>query len=141
MGMLKRFALVATLAVFPVAAAATVTQYQCKFATGTARDGNWIPTQLVLNHNAATGEIIVFDPVIKHFVGAPIAATLSGQTAARSTYTWTVDARRGLSERQQARMVYTFSYYSNGRPARMTAAPSGYDNQWTGEGTCQAKRG
>jgi hypothetical protein len=125
----------------PGIAQAASTIYDCKFATGTARDGNWIPTVLVLRHDTATGKVVVFDPIIKHFIGNPIDARLSEETSQRRTFTWVVDARNTPSERQSARMAYWLNYYVNGRPARMIAKPSGYDNEWTGDGTCVARQG
>lgn len=127
--------------VAPVAAQAAVTIYDCKFATGTARDGNWIPTVLVLRHDTTTGKIVVFDPIIKHFIGTPIDARLAEETAQRTMFSWVVDARNTPRENQAARMLYRLNYYRNGRPARMVASPSGYDNEWTGDGTCTLRKG
>jgi hypothetical protein len=136
-GLLGAVALVLSAAV----AQSEVTTYDCKFATGNARDGNWIPTVLVLRHDVAAGTAVVYDPVIKHFVGNPISARLAEQTAQRTMFTWVVDARNTPNERQSARMQYRLNYYRNGRPARMIASPSGYDNEWTGDGTCTLRRG
>ena len=117
---------------------AKVTQYECRFAQERARGGGWIPEMLILTEDDQSGEIIVFDPVIKHFIGTPIPAELSARTKVRSTYRWEVDIQnRG----QAARMIYTFSYTSDGRPARVTAQPGGYDNSWSGDGTCKVSAG
>ncbi|WP_374392155.1 hypothetical protein [Tabrizicola sp.] len=119
-------------------AAAKITQYECKFPYEEARGGGWIPEILILTDDDVKGEITVFDPVIKHFVGNPIPAKLSGRTKARSTYTWELSYRnRG----QGGRMIYTFSYFNNGQPAKMKGEPGGYDNSWTGEGTCKVSKG
>lgn len=40
---------------------------------------------LILTDDDVKGEIMVFDPIIKHFVGNPIDARLSGRTKVRST--------------------------------------------------------
>lgn len=118
--------------------AAKITQYECEFVYEQARGGGWIPELLILTDDDEKGEIIVYDPVIKHFVGNPIEARLSGRTKARSTYTWEFSYRnRG----QGGRMIYTFSYFNDGHHATMRGSPGGYDNSWTGEGTCKVSKG
>jgi hypothetical protein len=119
-------------------ALAKVTQYECRFPQETARGGGWIPEMLILTEDDKTGEIIVFDPVIKHFIGTPIPAELSARTKVRSTYRWEINYdNRG----QSGRMIYTFSYTSDGRPARITGQPGGFDNSWSGDGTCKVSAG
>jgi hypothetical protein len=118
-------------------AQARITQYECRFAYEKARGGGWIPEIVVVTDNEATGEIIAFDPLIRHFVGNPIKARRSSQSAARVTYVWTLDAR---NKGQSSRMTYTLSYHANGQPARMRAQPGGYDNTWTGDGRCTVSR-
>lgn len=119
-------------------AAAKITQYECKFPYESARGGGWIPEILILTDDDAKGEVIVFDPVIKHFVGNPIEAKISGRSTVRSTYKWELNYRnRG----QGGRMTYTFSHFADGKPAIIKAAPGGYDNSWSGEGTCKVSKG
>jgi hypothetical protein len=119
-------------------ALAKMTQYECRFAQESAGGGGWIPEILVLTEDDATGEILAFDPIIKHFVGTPIAVRLSERTKVRSTFRWELETQnRG----QSSRMTYTFSYFSDGKPARMSAQPGGYDNKWKGEGTCKLTQG
>jgi hypothetical protein len=119
-------------------ALAKITQYECKFPYEKARGGGWIPEILILTDDDAKGEIIVFDPVIKHFVGNPIKAKLSSRTNARSTYTWELSYR---NKGQGGRMIYTFSYFNKGQRAKMKGEPGGFDNSWTGEGTCKVSQG
>jgi hypothetical protein len=114
--------------------AAKVTIYDCSFEFSRSRGGGWIPQQLILTDNDQNGEILAYDNVIKDFVGKPIPARRSAQTAARVTYVWKLEAR---NKGQSSLMTYTFSYLNNGQPAKMRAQPGGYDNVWTGEGTCK----
>ncbi|WP_333817587.1 hypothetical protein [Tabrizicola sp.] len=138
----KSFA-VATIAVLGILAGlspaqAKITLYECKFKQEESRGGGWIPEMLILTEDDKTGEITVYDPVIKHFVGEPIPAKLEARTNARSTYIWRFRAdNRG----QSSKMSYTFSYRSNGQPATIRAQPGGYDNVWTGDGTCKVSKG
>ncbi len=130
----------AVLGVMAVAgpALAGITQYECRFAQEPARGGGWIPEMLVLTDDDKTGETMVYDPIIKHFVGVPIKAKLEARTKSRATFSWEVKIEvRG----QYSRMAYTFSHLSNGQAARMTARPGGYDNSFSGEGTCKVSKG
>ncbi|MFN3970541.1 MAG: hypothetical protein ACK4GO_08705 [Gemmobacter sp.] len=129
----------AVAAMGPVAARAAFVQYDCRFVVGGQRDGYWVPSQMVLRHDTASGSVTVFDPIIKHFAGNPIPARLSEETRARSTYVWSVNTR--TSANQSATMDYSFSYFRNGRPATVRAIPRGYDNEFSGDGTCTVKQG
>jgi hypothetical protein len=122
-------------------AAAAFTQYDCTFPPGGARHGNWVPAQLVLRHDGRTGQIVVFDPIIRHFHGAPLPARAAEATAARVSYLWTVELRGLPGRAGSATMDYRLSYFRNGRPARMTAVPRGFDSSFTGEGACRVTTG
>lgn len=119
-------------------ASAKITQYECKFEQGQSRGGGWISEILIITDDDRTGEILAYDPVIKNFVGKPIPARRSAETKARVTFVWDVDIR---VKGQSSRMTYTMSYFRNGQPAKMRAQPGGYDNTWTGEGTCKVSAG
>ncbi|MGQ0567889.1 MAG: hypothetical protein ACT4OK_22870 [Gemmobacter sp.] len=112
---------------------AKVTKYECRFDQSRARGGGWVPEILIVTDNDASGEVLAFDPVIKHFVGKPIPARRSSESKARVTYVWDLETRVA---NQAPRMTYTFSYFRNGQPAKMRVQPGGYDNTWSGEGTC-----
>jgi len=118
--------------------AANVTQYECRFEQERKRGGGWIPEMLVLTHDDQSGEIVVFDPIIQYFVGAPIPARMTDESSARVTFRWEVATQnRG----QAARMIYDFTHYTDGRGAKMKALPGGYDNAWSGDGSCKVTAG
>lgn len=117
------------------AALAATTRYECKFD----ESASWIPSQLVLTDDEATGKIIALDPIIQTYIGTPVEAELKKRTNARATYTWEV--RTVSATGQNTRMRYTFTYYSNGLPATMSARPGSYDNVFSGDGTCKVTKG
>ncbi len=119
-------------------ASAKITQYECRFEQSRSRGGGWIPEILVITEDSKTGAILAFDPIIKTFVGKPIPARRSAESKVRVTFVWDVEAR---VKTQSPRMSYTMSYFRNGLPAKMRAQPGGYDNTWTGEGTCKVSGG
>ena len=124
---------------FAVAAQAAAVRYDCRFDTGHARDGNWVPAVLVLQHDTASGTVTVFDPVIKHFIGVPIQGHLSAETRARTEFSW--DIKVSPPGNANVRIDYTFVYYKDGRPAKLRAEPRGFDNRFSGEGTCKLSAG
>ena len=86
---------------------------------------------------------MVFDPLIKHFVGKPINGRLADQTRARTSFAWEIDTsvKGGAAGAQSAKMRYKLSYFNNGQPARVYATPSGYNNEFSAEGSCTLKKG
>jgi len=117
----------------PVAAAGTL--YDCAFEQMRSRGGGWIPERLVLVHDPATGKVEVLDPIIKYYVGTAIEGAVSSETGQRIGFAWTL--RTKDSANQTYPMFYRFTFYKDGRPAQMRAQPGGYDNSWSGSGTCK----
>lgn len=132
---------VATAAAMLVAgtAEAASTRYQCDFAVGNRRDGNWVPAVLVVNHEEGADTALVYDPIIKHVHGKPIEGRLGETSRVRTSFTWSLSLRD--SEKTPVTMNYTFIHYNNGQRARVTVVPAGFDNRFSSEGTCVVKRG
>jgi len=126
-------AFAATLGLPPMnPALAQTTQYECKFAQ-VRRDKGWVPDVVFIVVDDTKATIEVYDPIIDHFVGKPIAATMTGDTKARKSFSWDVQfSVKG----QGGRMSYSLTYYVNGRPAKISAVPGSYDNRFTDEGSC-----
>jgi hypothetical protein len=110
--------------------------FECDFASGTARDGNWVPSKLYILKIQGKEGLVAYDPVIEAFVGDPVPAEVIDQSKARITYGWEYEAEDSAS--QSFKMIYRFTYFRNGLPAKMSAQPGGYDNSWSGEGRCKA---
>ena len=117
------------------AAPAAEVLFECTFKKRGSRDGGWIPEELVLTHDAATGAVKVFDTVIDYFVGSPIKAEIKTETQQRISFGWIVTTKDPA--KQQIPMAYTLNYFKDGRPATMSAIPGGYDNNFSGSGVCK----
>jgi hypothetical protein len=139
MGRLIGAAVAAILMLGTTGAMAAETLYDCRFKIGSARDGNAVPEVLVIQHETGSSTALIFDPIIKHFIGKPIAGKFSTETKARVQFDWEV--RVNNSAGQDFQMFYTFVYYKDGRPAKVVAVPGGYDNRFSGEGTCKVGKG
>jgi len=116
----------------PLAAVAKVTQYECKFAQE-RRGGGWVPEVVYILVDDSAGTIEAYDPIIDAFVGNPIPAKMTGDTDVRKTFSWKLQFK---NKGQGGIMDYTLTYFADGRPAKMSAKPGGYDNRWGGEGSC-----
>lgn len=110
--------------------------FDCDFAAGTARDGNWVPKKLYILKMPGKEGLVAYDPVIETFVGNPVPVALIDRSEARITYGWDYVAKDSRS--QSFRMIFRFTYFRNGLPAKMSAQPGGFDNSWSGEGRCKA---
>jgi hypothetical protein len=115
-------------------AAAKVTRLECGFPQERARGGGWVPEFVVVEDDTSKPAAKVFDPLIRHFIGTPIDSTRGAETRARITYSWKFTAQ---NKGQAPVMYYSLTYFKDGRPATLTAQPGGYDNKWSGEGTCK----
>lgn len=120
-------------------AEAKSTRYQCDFDVGHRRDGNWVPSVLVINHEDGADTALIYDPLIKAIHGKPIEGRVGETTGVRTTYVWSLAMRD--ARKTPVTMTYTFTYYNNGQRAKMRVVPSGFDNAFSGEGTCVVKRG
>jgi hypothetical protein len=133
-----------TLAALPVAAQdLTPAQkdlilFDCTFRTGQARDGNWVSPRVMIFRRADGDGLLVFDGVIQEVEGAPIAAVKTDETQLRVTYGWEIDAQDSAG--QPVRMIYRLTHYRDGKPAKVTVTPRGYDNSFSGSGRCSVAR-
>lgn len=80
-------AFAAILAAAPVLATDV---FECEFAEQDVY-GKWLPTVVVVEHDTATGDISVYDPLIKHFKGRPIPGKVETNNDIRISYTWKLD--------------------------------------------------
>lgn len=108
---------------------------ECRL-TGTS---TWVPTLVVVENGREGDEVTVFDPIIKHFRGAPIRATVTVDNPRRTTFTWSVRARDGLN--QEARIEYRLTRLKGDNRATISALPLGFEGPFTGQGRCTTRKG
>jgi hypothetical protein len=108
----------------------------CTFDSGSARGGNWIPERVFIFRVKDSEDTLVYDPIIKELINQPIRARKGDETKVRVTYSWEVVAKD--KRNQSSRLFYRLTYYRDGKPASMTMQPGGYDNSFSGSGTCKA---
>lgn len=69
------------------ASAQTFTMYDCKISNRSSKN---VPEQVLLFLETSSGFALVMDPFIAHYVGDPIEATVTANSAKRITVTWTL---------------------------------------------------
>lgn len=138
MKMVRRLGFVAAACLFAAPALADV--YECEFPEMEA-NGNWLPTVVVVEHDAATNEVTVYDPLIKHYKGAPIPAKVETSNATRITYTWRLDGMKDISN-QIVNQSYRLTIRKDGLTAKVSGKALGFANSVEeAAGRCKKRKG
>lgn len=132
---MKKLSLITTLCVGMLAAGAVQAKtYTCNVTPDFSRD--WISKTLVFNIDDNSGEVRVFDGIIKQYGGKPVAGKLSVETAKRVTITWTTRQVRDGYGHSSARFMFRASYYKDSGKMIISSMPGGWDNMFGGSGRC-----
>ncbi|HSF64382.1 MAG TPA: hypothetical protein VLA78_08340 [Paracoccaceae bacterium] len=99
-----------------------------------AGNSTWVPTIVVVERNPGADEVTVFDPIIRHFHGAPIRARVDTDNAVRTTVVWTIRDRGQTST--PADVQFRLTHRKAGDSARITVQALGYVGPYEGTGTC-----
>ena len=113
-----------------VASAAPVRTY-CEVNKGQGSIAN----QLFFEVDAARNDALVVDGIILHFVGQPIKAEISENSAKKMTLKWSVKMTNNRG--QQTKMSYRAAILKDTNRVLVHAQPHGYRNNFTARGRCQ----
>lgn len=108
--------------------------YECKFKQNAA-NGNWIPEIVFVVFDQKTGEVLVSDPIIHHFVKKPIEGKLAANNSARITVSWALKGTTNSSN-QWANMSYRMTYLKKQKTASISGQAHGYVGPYTAQGSC-----
>lgn len=120
-----------------VASPSKQTIYTCTLAV--TKNQSWIPDQVVISVNKADGAVLVFDPIIRHFMSNPIPAKVVTETSERMTLKWNVKRVNKVEPNNMPTMVYTAKFTKNDNKIAINATPLGYDNRFFADGVCKVK--
>lgn len=132
--MIRSIALAAALCSATPALARPVT-YTCQLEV--ARSQSWVPDQVVIRYDAATGSVVVNDPVIQHFVGAPVLGRVKADTDRRITFGWDLVMVKNQEGQVISALLYRATITKPGLALRVTAIPAGYANTFAAAGRCR----
>ena len=120
-----------------VAGAAAAETYTCKITP--AGKSHAVPTDVVIQHDASSGSVMVNDNYVQHNVGSPVAGILKSKNANRVQFTWTVRGVKHDSGQYAAGLTYSLNIQLPSGTASITGKPQGYANSWRGSGTCSVR--
>ncbi len=123
------------LTVTPVFAAPTV--YNC--ALDVANTQQWVASQIVIAHDAATGTVLVNDGIIDHFFGKPVEGKVSVDNAKRITFTWDLPQIKNKAQQVAPRFAYRATYIKATGAVSVIAKPLNYSNDFSARGSCTVK--
>lgn len=130
------FAVLACLCAAPVLADV----YECEFSEHEANQ-NWLPTVVVIEHDSKTNEVTVYDPLIKHYKGAPIPGKVETDNDVRISYTWRLDGMKDVSG-QMVNQSYRLTIRKAGLTAKVSGKALGYANSVEeAAGSCKKHKG
>lgn len=112
-------------------------EYKCDFVEK-AQTG-WVPKVVYLRDEA--GEILVFDPIIKHFIGEPVTGRIQRENERVVSYEWTLDQTTNSGGQYVTAFDYRILMQKSSAKATLTAVPLGYDSTYHADGTCAELKG
>ncbi len=132
--MLKRIIVVGILATALATTTASATQLHCKVKPS-ASQGGWISPEFVFQFDAAANEATVIDGLIDYYFKKPIEAKLTHKDGVKETLSWNVQT--GDHTGQLTKLIFRASYFYKDDSFTVSAIPGGYDNSFSGRGTCE----
>jgi hypothetical protein len=120
------------------AAAATIAHadiLECKLAAG-SRSGGYVTELYYFEMDESSGDAQVYDALIEHYEGGPVAAKVSEDTNKKRVFAWTVGISNSAG--QVTQMRYRAAYFKGDKTVLITATPGGsYDGNFEARGKCK----
>lgn len=113
------------------------TIYTCSLAV--TRNQSLIPDEVVILVGKADGAVLVFDPIIRHFMNNPISAEVIIDTSNRLTLRWNVKRVNKVKPSDMPTLAYTAKLTRNDNRIAIGATPLGYDNDFYADGVCNVQ--
>ena len=111
--------------------------YDCKMTSGQMH--GYVTDHYFFDYDATKKTVIVLDGAIQHFTGGPLAGTVTGDTAARTTFSWSLNTVNTLG--QQARIIYSGAIFKADHAAVISGRVGGgaFVGSWEARGACAVK--
>ena len=117
-----------------MAGAAGAETYSCRITPDSSSD--FIPRTLLMNIDDRSGDILVYDDLVKKVTGKPVHGKLSAETGKRITVKWTLHQVYDDYGESSARFFFRATYYKGNGKLVMSSMPGGWDNMFGGRGKC-----
>jgi hypothetical protein len=103
----------------------------------TSLDTSVISEQFVFGLDSAAKTAIVNDAVIQGTVGAPIETTIASENARTMVIRWAIDDSNNTLFARFPTFQYRATIFKGTNKITISAKPSGYDNSFGANGTCE----
>lgn len=126
-----------TLAAAALPALARPVTYECRLDV--SRADNWVPEQVVIQHEPGSDTALVNDPLIHHFMKKPVEAKVTTDNDKRITFEWKLKMIKNKAGQVAPQFIYRATLQKADKSIRIKAIPAGYPNFFESGGTCTAK--
>lgn len=107
---------------------------ECNLKTN-ASSGGWVTEVYYFEYEPDGKKARVYDGVIEHFEGAPIAADITENTAKKMVFNWNLATN---NQGQTIRMRFRAAYFKTNKSVNIRVFPdSAYVGEFSGEGKCK----
>ena len=133
--MMKRTFLAALAIGAVLASSVNAKTYSCNITPDNSR--HWIPRTLLMNIDDQSGDILIYDDLIKTYPGTPVHGKLSAETDKRITVKWSLNQVHDDYGENTAHFFFRASYFKNTGKLIISSRPGSWDNMFGGQGRCR----
>ena len=104
--------------------------------------GGIIPEVVGVDYDENSGAVLVYDPFIKHYKGAPVRGRVAVKNGRRITFAWTLEGIKADADVGSVFITglsYRLTIQNSSHSAIITALPLGFDDKHSGNGKCVLK--
>lgn len=99
----------------------------------------WGPDHVVIEIHKSDGKVLVFDPLIRHFMNNPIQAEVVIYTPDRFTLKWNLNRVNKVRPYTMPTIVYTAKLTKKDNRIAINVTPLGYDSHFYADGICKVQ--
>lgn len=118
-----------------LAAGPKQTVYSCTLQV--TRNQGWVPKQFFISISDTDSEVLVFDPIIRYFMGKPIRAKRVVDTPERLTLKWNLKRILKVEPSDLPLITYTAKLTKKDKRIVIEANPVGVELSFIASGVCK----
>lgn len=111
-------------------------EYKCTVKV--KRSLSWIPTQIWITHDEASGKVTVRDVISQHFLKKPVQGRVLEVAPKRTTFGWDIPEGKNKKGETLLPVNYRAAVENGGGEITVYAKPEGATKHYWSPGTCKA---
>ncbi|MEP2781406.1 MAG: hypothetical protein ABJO67_02515 [Pseudoruegeria sp.] len=127
-----KLSILTTIMCFALTGAATAEALKCEVTN--ARNRGWVPSEIIVDFDRKSGDVIVVDPITYHFMEGPVAGEVA-ESSKKDTYKWSIKNAKD-SHGQKFSLNYRMTVRKPSMKMNITGQPLGFQGPFTGKGKC-----